>query len=136
MLDDRVRLAGEQRLVELEPVRRAHDAVGRDLVAGAQLEEVVEHDVVDRDLDDRRRRARTRAIGALSTASWSSVRFARYSCTIPISALTTSTKPKRPSAGDPNTRISASIVPRIALKRVKRFARTISRQRAARALAR
>ena len=38
-----------------------------------------------------------------------------------------STKPNRPSAGDPNTRISASIVPRMALKRVKTLARTISR---------
>jgi hypothetical protein len=53
------------------------------------------------------------------------VRFARYSWTIPMSALPIRTKPNNPSAGDPNTRISASIVPRIALKRVKTFARTI-----------
>src|SRR6478752_5970906 len=45
---------------------------------------------------------------------------------IPIAELSTMTKPNRPSAGDPNTRIRASIVPRIALKRVKRLARTIS----------
>ena len=38
-----VGLAGEQRLVDLEAVADAHDAVGRDLVAGAQLEQVVEH---------------------------------------------------------------------------------------------
>ena len=36
------------------------------------------------------------------------------------------TMPNRPSVGDPNTRISTSIVPRMALKRVKTFARTIS----------
>ena len=50
-LGDRIRLAGEQRLVELEPVGRGHDAVGRDLVARAQHDEVVEHDLLDRDLD-------------------------------------------------------------------------------------
>ena len=68
----------------------------------------------------------TRAIGALSTASRSNVRFARYSWTIPISAFTTRTMPNKPSAGEPNTRINASIVPRIALNRVKTLARTIS----------
>ena len=40
------------------PVGGADDAVGRDLVAGAQLDEVVEHDLLDRDLAGRRRRAR------------------------------------------------------------------------------
>ena len=52
-LVERVALAGEQRLVDLEPVGGAHDAVARDLVAGAQLEQVVEHDHRrDRDLLD------------------------------------------------------------------------------------
>ena len=67
----------------------------------------------------------TRPTGALSTASRSRVRFARYSCTIPMSAFPMRTNPNNPSAGEPNTRISASIVPRIALKRVNTLARTI-----------
>ena len=61
----------------------------------------------------------TRAVGADSTARRSSVRFARHSCTMPISALVTSTKPNSASCAAPNTRISTNIVPRIALKRVK-----------------
>ena len=69
------------------------DAVGRDLVAGPQLDEVVEHDLLDRDLARRRRRARPVHCGALSTARWSSVRLARTSCTMPMSALATSTMP-------------------------------------------
>ena len=63
-LVDRVRLAGEQRLVELETVGGAHDAVGRNLVARTQLEQVVEDDRLDRALvepavphDARHRRA-------------------------------------------------------------------------------
>ena len=67
-----------------------------------------------------------RATGALSTASWSSLRLASTSWTIPIAELTTMTMPNSPSAGDPNTRISTSIVPRMALKRVNTLARTIS----------
>ena len=42
-LVDRVALAGEQRLVDLEPGRRGHDAVARDLVTGPDLDQVVEH---------------------------------------------------------------------------------------------
>ena len=41
----------------------------------------------------------TRTLGALSTASRSSVRLARTSCPIPISALVTSTMPKSASCG-------------------------------------
>ena len=50
LLVDRIRLAGEQGLVDLERGGRTDDAVGGDLVTGAELDEVVEHDVVDRDL--------------------------------------------------------------------------------------
>ena len=49
-LRDRVGLAGEQRLVDLEPVGFSCPTVGRDLVAGAQREEIVDHDRFDRDL--------------------------------------------------------------------------------------
>ena len=54
------------------------------------------------------------------------MRFARYSCTMPISALATSTRPNSASWIGPTTRISDEHVPRIALNRVKTFARTIS----------
>ena len=50
---DRLGLPGQQRLVELEPVRGVHPAVGGHLVAGPQLEQVVEHDLLDRDLGHR-----------------------------------------------------------------------------------
>ena len=46
LLVDRVGLAGEQRFVDLEGGGRAHDAVGGDLVTAAELDQVVEHDVV------------------------------------------------------------------------------------------
>ena len=49
-LRHRVGFAGEQRLVHLEPVRALHPTVGRDLVAGAQREEIVDDDGLDRDL--------------------------------------------------------------------------------------
>ncbi len=68
----------------------------------------------------------TRTRGALSTASRSSVRLARSSCAMPISALVTSTMPNRASCGWPTTRITASKTPRMKLKRVKMFARRIS----------
>ena len=50
LLVDGVGLAGEQRLVDLERGGRAHDAVGGDLVTGAELDEIVEDDVVHGDL--------------------------------------------------------------------------------------
>ena len=68
----------------------------------------------------------TRTRGALSTASRSSVRLARSSCAMPISALVTSTMPNRASCGWPSTRITASKTPRMKLNRVKMFARKIS----------
>ena len=49
----------------------------------------------------------TRVVGALSSASRSSFRFARYSCTMPIAELTTRTMPKSPSANDPVTMTSS-----------------------------
>ncbi len=52
VLVDRIALAGEQRLVDLEPDRELDHTVARDLVAGAQIEQVVEHDLFHRDLRD------------------------------------------------------------------------------------
>ena len=49
-LVDRVGLAGEQRLVDLETGRGTHDPVDGDLVARLELEQIVEHDALDRDL--------------------------------------------------------------------------------------
>ena len=68
----------------------------------------------------------TRAFGAVSTASWSSVRLARISCTMPISAFGDQDDAEQAVAGEPTTRMTTSIVPRIALNRVKTLARTIS----------
>jgi hypothetical protein len=49
-LGDRLRLAGQHRLVDLEPGRVQHLAVDHHLVARADLEEVVQHDLADLDL--------------------------------------------------------------------------------------
>ena len=68
----------------------------------------------------------TRTLGALSTASRSSVRLARSSCPMPISALVTSTTPNRASFHSPQTKITASSTPRSRLNLVKMFARRIS----------
>jgi hypothetical protein len=68
----------------------------------------------------------TRARGALSTASASRVRFARTSCTMPMSAFATRTRPNVASWIGPTMMITTSIEPRMALKRVNTFARTIS----------
>jgi hypothetical protein len=68
----------------------------------------------------------TRARGALSTASRSSVCFARISWTMPISALATSTIPNVASWISPTARMTTSIAPRMALKRVRMLARRIS----------
>ena len=125
-LCDRIGLAGEQRLVDLEPVARLarcrRPAPGRRRAART-----------DRRARRRRPRPRaaspsrtTRALGAESTASRSRVRLARHSCTMPMSVLNSRTKPKSASCPSPNTRISTNIVPRIALNRVSTFARTIS----------
>ena len=54
------------------------------------------------------------------------MRFAFTSCTMPISALATSTMPNVASWIGPTTAMTASIVPRIALNRVSTLARTIS----------
>jgi hypothetical protein len=68
---------------------------------------------------------KTRAFGAVKTESRSNVRFARSSCTIPISAFAISTKPNSASRNCPTSKITRSIAPSSALKRVSRFARTI-----------
>jgi hypothetical protein len=45
-------LAGEEGLVDLESLDLEQGAVGHDLVASAKHEEVVEHDILSRHLDD------------------------------------------------------------------------------------
>ncbi len=68
----------------------------------------------------------TTALGALSSASWSRVRLARSSWTMPMRALVTSTTPKRPSCGGATIRMTTRSTPRTRLKMVKTFALTIS----------
>ena len=46
-LVDRIRLAGEQRFVDLEPVALIDHAVGQHLVSGLEAQQVVEHDIAD-----------------------------------------------------------------------------------------
>src|SRR5487761_2051998 len=65
------------------------------------------------------------ATGALSTARRSSARFVRSSCAMPMTAFTARTTPNRPSWGGPTKATTMSNAPRIALKRVSRFARRI-----------
>ena len=47
VLHDRIRLAREQRFVDLEPAAVHDGAVDRDLVARGQLDEVADHDLLD-----------------------------------------------------------------------------------------
>ena len=49
-LEDRVGLAGQQRLVDLQAVGLQHLAVDDDLVAGPELDDVAEHDLGGGDL--------------------------------------------------------------------------------------
>ncbi len=64
LLHDGIRLAGEQRLVDLQRIATDDLAVGDDLAARAELHDVVEHDLVDAELvdlavaDDQRLRGR------------------------------------------------------------------------------
>ncbi len=48
MLVDRVGFAGQERLVDLEAVRRGNLAVGRHLVAGTHADQIVEDDLGQR----------------------------------------------------------------------------------------
>ena len=109
VLGDRIGLAGEHRLVELEAVdrqqRSRRPAPGRR--RGARTGRRAR--LVDGDLGRLRRRARRGPGARSSTASRSSVRFARYSCTTPMSVLNSSTKPKSASWPSPKTRISTNI---------------------------
>ena len=62
----------------------------------AQLEQVVEHDLLDRDLDARPVAHDPAPSARSSTASRSRVRFARYSCTMPMSAFADEHDPEQP----------------------------------------
>ena len=57
LLVDGIGLAGEQRLVDLEPLGLDDSAVDDDLVARTELDDVVEDDLVRRQRGHRRRRA-------------------------------------------------------------------------------
>ena len=98
LLVHRLGLAGEQRLVGLQARAGPHHPVGHQLVAGAQVDQIVgttSSTAISCGAPSRI----TRTWGALSTASRSSVRLARSSCPMPTSALVTSTMPNRASCG-------------------------------------
>ena len=102
-------------------------AVDDDLIARADLEHVVEHDVVHRQARRPRRHARRGHAGALTTASRSSVRFARSSWTMPMRVLAITTPPKRASLSGPDDQDDdEQRRRRRKLKRVKTLALTIS----------
>ena len=126
-LVDRVALAGEQRLVDLEPVGVAHHAVGtgpgRRCAARAGRRARPSSTATSRTVavaHDRAPRARS-APRAGRASAWPAppgrCRSARS---------TTITRPNRASAGEPTTRTTTNSTPRMALKRVKTLARTIS----------
>jgi hypothetical protein len=50
LLGHRLGLAGQQRLIQLQPVGLQHAGIHRDLVAASQLKDVVQHDLVRIDL--------------------------------------------------------------------------------------
>ena len=134
LLAHRLRLAGEQRLVDLEPVR--HRARSRRPRPGRRRGARAGRRARPRRPRSRAPRRRARPARAAPTAprggracAWRATPARSRSA-----ALNTSTNPKSPSRASPNTRISTNIVPRIALNRVKRLARAISHERAARAL--
>ena len=49
-LGERIRFSRQQRLVELQTLGGNHGAVHHDLIPGVELEDVIPHDVADRDL--------------------------------------------------------------------------------------
>ena len=108
------------------PSARVHDAVARDLVAGAQLEQVVEHDRFDRDLGDvavahdpgaRRVQHRELVEGALGPHLLDDADERRW--------RRARRRTSRPGSGRPPGSRRAS-APRMALNRVNTLARTIS----------
>ena len=123
----RVGLAGEDRLVDLQPAGLEQPAVGHDLVARAQ------HDRVAR--RRRRRRGpsrsapsrRTRARGAASSARRSSARLARISWTMPMPELTTSTPANSRSASCPVAIRATAQAASTRLNSVSRLRRMIAR---------
>ena len=68
----------------------------------------------------------TRTRGVVSTVRRSSTSLARSSCITPMAVLATSTTPKSMSCQGPMTTMTTSSVPRMALKRVRTLARTMS----------
>ena len=82
-------------------------AVGDELVAGLEPDEVADDDLLDRDARRRRRRGRPWPCGATSAASRSSARFARTSWAIPIAEFATRMPRKSASRQSPKASVSA-----------------------------
>ena len=122
---DRLGLAGQVGLVQGEPVRRHHGAVGDHLVAGRQAHEVA-----------RRRPGRpgtrrstpsrtTTASGATSAASRSSARLERISWNDPIAMFETRIPRNSASCHDPNVIVSTPKTSRIPFGMFSVLARTM-----------
>ena len=109
----------------VRPRERAHDAVGDELVAGLDPDDVAGNDLVGAQLDVLRRRGSPWPCGATSSASWSSVSFAFSSWRIPIAELTTAIRPKSASANSPSASMRTKKTPMIALKSVKTLPATM-----------
>ena len=125
VLVDRIRLAGEQRLIELEPLGGQYVTINDHLVSWREHEHIVLDDLVNVELGPHAVAHGVRA-GAFNTARRLSSRRARSSWTIPIRLLATTTPTKRPSRQKPEIMISTKRVTMIPLTGVITFARTIS----------
>ena len=125
VLRDRVGLAGEQGLVDLEVGLLEHLAVDDDLVAGSEFDDVVEHHSlgVTATVPDC---LRTNGFACPTMASLSSVCLARSSWMMPIALLAMISNPKAPLITEPVDSTMISSTPRMALIRVNTLARTMS----------
>ncbi len=121
-----VGLSGEQRLVDLEAVARRGRSPSAGTWSPVRSSRRSSSTTSSTAISDVLPSRTTRARGALSTARRSSVCFARVSWTMPISEFATRMRPNSASWSWPTTRMITSIVPRIALKRVRTLARMIS----------
>ena len=124
-LRHRLRFAGEDRLVEREPVAAPKRAVGDHLIACVEQHDVAVDDVFDAALAAVLPSRNTFAVGATSAARRSSVRFARTSCAMPMPAFATRIARKSASCTSPNASVSTPAASRIRLKTVKTFATTM-----------
>ena len=125
-LVDGVRLAGQERLVDLQAVRG--DAPDRRRAPGRPPAAAPGRRAPPRRprAPVLRRRAPPSPRGAFRTARRSRVRLARSSWMMPMAAFQTMTRPKSASAGDPTTSTATNSTPRMALKRVRTLARMMA----------